>query len=223
MKLTTPGVAAYPRNMRKPCGNRAENMRKMIQQTRSVANFFHECVAEAMRAQKVQASELAASYLVSLLSELAGPRSEGKPTADPMRITLVELLLAANQAEGPAKARRFREVGDTALLSTGVCRAALLSRGMDLNYYYAVGGSAYQTAAQLHRFMRGQPLDELCEELGGKLPSLSDVLDEVMALTYEHGATGLLRLLNRYRRTGSAWVRRHLAERGFWPGNGTLH
>lgn len=184
---------------------------------RSVGGFFKECVDQVVKAQELEASELALSYLVALLSELASGEQDKEDVLDPIRTTLVELIIAAQQAQGPARAGCWRKVGDTALMSTGMYREALLSRGIPLDYYYSIGGTAYQTAAHLHRFLGSRPMDELCQELADKLPGLSDVLDEVMALTYEHGATGLVRLLYRWKRTKSSWALRHLAQRGLWP------
>ena len=190
----------------------------MIERPSGVAEFFREQLLEALEDQDVVASDLVTSYLVSLLSELASPAaSRERETWD---TPLVDLLQEAMEAEGAERARKWRTIGDTALMASGVFRGALLYRGLDIRYYHSLGSAAYRQAAVLHRILRAKPLDELCEELGAKLPSLSDVLDQVMAATYSHGDEGILTLLERWHQDRPKWLNRLLARRGVRPPKG---
>lgn len=190
----------------------------MIEQTRSAGAFFRECLARALRASRVQASELAESYLVQLLTDLADPRRQ---ILGPGRKTLVEMLAEAEQAGGANQARLLQEVGDSALLWSGVFRERLLHLGMSLSYYVSVGGSAYARAGRLHRLLRASPIDELCQELGAKFPRLSDVLDEAAALGLETTDSGLMRLIGRSRRAARPWMIRILRGSGIDPRGGS--
>ena len=141
----------------------------MIQQTRSVGEFFRACLTEALRSRRVRTSELAESYLVGLLTDLANPR---RTAFGPGHPTLVEMLVEAEAADRAERARLLREIGDCALVWSGVFRERLLHRGMSLSYYIDVGGTAYRRAGHLHRLLRASPIDSLCAELGATFPRL---------------------------------------------------
>ena len=186
----------------------------MIEPKTSMAEFFRDMVLEAIEDQNVEATELTEGYLVALLAEMATPGRHEAP--DPLSETIVELMQQAFESSGSQRAKRWRHIGDTALVATGLYRGMLLKRGMDLNYYFLMGASAYRQAATLHHFLGAQPLDELCDELGAKMVPLSDVLDQVMAMTYLHGDQGLIRLLARWKQQETSWVGRRLIKEGLW-------
>lgn len=187
----------------------------MIEGARSAAAFFRECVERALRARGVSASELVESYLVQLMTDLADPR---RHPFGPGQLTLVDMLAEAEAAEAADRARLLREIGDCALVWSGVFRESLLHRGMSLSYYVSVGGGAYLRAGHLHRALRASPIDELCLELSSKFPRLSDALDEAATLGADPSDKGLLRLLDRSRRSARPWMLRLLRKGGIDPG-----
>ncbi len=190
----------------------------VIHTSSGVAEFFRDQLLEALEDQQVDTSDLVTSYLVGLLADLA---NAGPPEARRIwNAPMVDLLQEAMAARGSERAQRWRTMGDAALVATGIFRGVLLRKGLDLHYYYAMGSAAYRQAALLHRVLRARPLDELCEELGAKLPSLADVLDQVMASSYSHGNEGLLTLLERWHQDRPKWLDRLLARRGVRPPEG---
>ena len=185
----------------------------MIEGARSVAAFFKECLERALRSRRVRTTELTESYLVQLLTDLARPRcSHGLGNR-----TLVEMLSEANEAQGADKARILREIGDNALVWSGVFRERLLHRGMSLTYYESVGQTAYHQAGHLHRVLRASPIDELCLELGEKFPGLADALEEAATLGFEATDRGLVKLIGRFQRSGRPWMRHVLIQSGVDP------
>lgn len=186
----------------------------MVETTRSVAAFFRDCLVEAMRTRRLTTSELTESYLVQLLTDLANPY---RRPFGPGRQTLVELLETAAHTQGADRARLMREVGDAALIWSGVFRESLLHRGMSLSYYESVGGGAYREAGELHRSLRASPIDELCLELGAKFAPLSDALDQAAPLGHDESNQGLMRLLGRFQRTGRPWMNQALSAHGLIP------
>lgn len=186
----------------------------MIEKSRSVAAFFRDCLDRALRSRRVRTSDLAESYLVQLLTDLADPR---RHPLGPGRKTLVEMLQAAQDATGANRARLLRELGDNALVSSGVFRERLMHQGLSLSYYTSVGESAYLSASQLHRALRSSPIDELCLELGTKFVRFADALDEAATLGNDSSDGGLVRLLGRFQRSGRPWMERKLAEGGLDP------
>jgi hypothetical protein len=192
----------------------ANREHSMIELAQSAAAFFRECLESALRRRRVSTSELVESYLVQLLTDLANPRRG--PTG-PGASTLVEMLRDAQSATGAEKARLYRELGDSALLWSGVFRERLLHRGMSLSYYESIGQSAYHSAGHLHRLLRNDPIDELCLELGAKFPGLSNALDEAATLGVDGSDAGLVKMLDRFSRAGRPWMHRALMEGGVDP------
>ena len=184
----------------------------MIDETVSISEFFREQLLEALEDQRVKTSDMATGYLLSLLEELADPSKTRMP--DLKHRTLVELMNEALEVEGGEQAQRWRNMGDAVLVATGIYRGDILRRGMDINYYFLMGTSAYRRAAALHKMTGGRPLAELCNELGIKLPRLSDVFEQVMATVSLHGDQGLLLLLDRWHQDHAGWVRRMLNRKG---------
>ncbi len=188
----------------------------MIEGARSVAAFFRDCLEQALSSRRVRTSELTESYLVQLLTDLANPRR--RPTG-PGRRTLVDMLTEAQEAQGADRARILRELGDSALVWSGVFRERLLHQGMSLSYYQSMGGNAYHHAGHLHRLMRASPIDDLCLELGAKFTRLSDALDEAATLGLETSDAGLVKLMGRFQRSGRPWMRDVLVQSGLDPGD----
>jgi len=186
----------------------------MIEGARSVAAFFRECLERALRSRRVKASELAEAYLVQLMTDLASPC---RRPFGPGKQTLVEMLRDAHEAQGADKARLYRELGDSALIWSGVFRERLLHQGMSLSYYESVGGGAYRHAGHLHRVLRASPIDDLCLELGAKFAKLSDALDEAATLGLDTNDAGLVKLLGRFQRTKQPWMRDVLILSGVDP------
>jgi hypothetical protein len=186
----------------------------MVESTRSAAAFFRDCLSQALRSRRLQASELAESYLVQLLTDITSPR---RSAYGPDRRTLVDMLREAHEARGFDKARVYREIGDSALVGSGVFRERLVYQGVSLSYYQSVGGSAYRQAGHLHRVLRVSPIDELCLELGAKFTGLADALEEAATLGVETTDVGLIRLLGRFQRAGRPWMRGILLRGGLDP------
>ena len=183
----------------------------MIERAASVGAFFREMLVQALRVRQVHPSELVESYLVQLLSDLIRP---GRQPPDTQDRTLVELLQEADRAQGHDRARRLRELGDAALVWSGVFRDRVLHRGLSLSYYTTVGRGAYRRAGHLHRALRASPIDELCLELADTFEKLSDALDEAATLGVDRSERGLLALLKRSHSLGRPWMYQLLAEEG---------
>jgi hypothetical protein len=126
---------------------------------------------------------------------------------------LALILKNALEAAGGERVRALRQLGDTSLWVSGFFSDHVDSQVVDVSYYIGMGHHAYGSLAQMPR----APSRTLYGELAAKFSRLVDVLNEMSeraALTSERG---LLRLYERFRRTGSARVARLLAEQGLMP------
>ncbi len=183
----------------------------------SVRGLFETLVAGALAATRTQASPPVVRYLVDLMGERVRvdlPQGEASG-AEP---TLAEALLEARQERGPASIPRLRALGDRALFVSGFFGESLSRSLVDIDYYGDVGRIAYgELAAILGRRLGDRSFSELYEELADRFLQLVDVLAEVSDRTCGGKAPDLLRIYERYLRTGSPRERQRLLRRGLAP------
>lgn len=177
-----------------------------LQSHRSVSEFFHEVVSEALRNQGVEASAHAEFYLVNLLAEYSHA-----PLCDqPLSLLLAE----AREAPPAERIQKLRTIGDHSLYVTGFFAESLSAKAIDSEYYIAMGGSAY---ASLSRTCNTRPWPEVYDELARRFAQLVDVLAEVAAHTRLGTSSGVLNLYEKYLRTRSGWAARKLGGMGLMP------
>jgi len=161
---------------------------------------------------------MAVADLVELLdSHLAVADRAGEWSAAGER-TLAEALLSARLQQGAARLRRLRSLGDRALFTAGFFGDSLARKVVDIDYYGDVGRAAYANLAEsLARQVRETSWTGLYAELAQRFDEFVDVLAEVGDRTRGRDAENLLRLYERYLRTGSNRDRERLLRRGYAP------
>ena len=178
---------------------------------------FAELVASALWETRVQPSQMAIAYLIELLDSrvrTAAPTPDG--AAD--EATLAEDLLSARLHAGITRLRRLRNLGDRALFIAGFFGDSLSRSVVDIDYYGDVGRAAYANLADsLARQVTEKSWPGLYLELAQRFDQFVDVLAEVGDRTRFGGSEDLLRLYERYVRTGSPRDRGRLLRRGQVP------
>lgn len=178
---------------------------------------FAELVASVLGETRVRPSPMAIAYLIELLDSrvrTAAPAAEGASD----EATLAEDLLAARLQAGVARLRRLRDLGDRALFIAGFFGDSLSRSVVDIDYYGDVGRAAYANLAEsLARQVREKAWTGLYIELSQRFDDFVDVLAEVGDRTRSGGSEDLLRLYERYLRTGSLRDRGRLLRRGQVP------
>lgn len=193
--------------------------------TRNLGSFFDEAVGTALKARQVEATEAAKRYLVSLLIDFAHPDPLAEDTLTrPFTFLLDEALKAA----GVERFNRLRTLGDGVLYTTGFFRDHIETRGISFGYVVGVGTIAYENAGAMLRHREDEAGTDIFGELARKLPRFVEVLAEVaeMALAQQaRGEKGLVKLYERWLRTGSARLAAELGARGITPtrGSGGIH
>lgn len=190
----------------------------------SMADYFRQSVDDAVRAKGVDASAAAQCYLVQLLADFARPDQElGEAMAASPTLALHEAIHAP---EGKEKFRRLRNLGDGVLYGLGFFGEHTESRGVDKGYVANVGSAAYDHAASMLRVSRagstaGHPdvLVELSRKFDRFVGVLAHVADGAMAQS-ARGAEGVVKLYERWLRTGSSALATGLADRGLVPTRG---
>lgn len=184
---------------------------------------FAELVAGALARTRVEATSLAALYLVDLLESRLRPAPPPRD-ADGSDESLAEGLLRARLDRGTARAARLRGVGDRALFVAGFFRDSLAGRAVGPGYYREAGRTAYAHLAADLAVCRPEPTwPRLFQELADRFGDFVEVLTEVGDSSRARQPAGLQGLYGRYLREGREGDRRRLLRRGHAvPAPGTL-
>jgi hypothetical protein len=180
---------------------------------RSVSEYFHDAVCEALRSQQVAAGEPTEFYLVNLLTEYSSGRTVDE---EPLALKLVH----AREAAPDEKVRALKDVGDTSLYVSGFFADSLQRKLVDVDYYIAMGKTAYAQLAGLVAASRGSAtafFREAYDELAEKFPRFVDVLHEIRSKTTIASSTNVIRLYEEWVRTGSESMEKRLRATGLIP------
>jgi hypothetical protein len=183
---------------------------RLVLRSESPTEYFRELVESAMQHQHLDAHELTSFYVVNLLTGFI--HLERSPGADdqPLGVKLVKAMQAAGMAQRDA----LRQVGDVSLFISGFFADSLSRSLVDVDYYIQLGERAYGSLAH---HGPGNSFGDVFEELSEKFAGFVDVLSEVSERTSLTSNTDLLRLYEKWQRTGSRRSGDLLAARGIVP------
>jgi len=189
----------------------------------SMSGYFQEVVSEALRSRNLEATDAASSYLVDLLCDYAHPNEQSGST---LTQPLTFLLRDALEATGAERFQRLRGLGDGVLYVAGFFGGHIDSKGIHRGYIVSVGSTAYREAAAMLRRspkVTGQGPDVL-SELADKFERFAQVLGDVADAALASNARdprAMLKLYERWLRTGSSRLAEELGARGLIPTRGT--
>jgi hypothetical protein len=173
----------------------------------SAIEYFKELVEGALEHQRLGAGELTAFYVVRLL---AGFLQE---PADRERQPLALQLAHAFESGGVQQRTELRQIGDFSLFISGFFSDSLRRQPVDIDYYISIGGIAYGTLSRSETDTFSPVFAELAEKFVGFV----DVLSEVSERTSCSSNLDLMRLYERWLKSGSPRSGRLLIERGVLP------
>ena len=107
----------------------------------------------------------------------------------------------------------LREIGDASLFISGFFSDSLRRKLVDVDYYVSIGGSAYTALSRFDADTLSPVFGELAENFVGFV----DVLSEVSERTSCTSNADLLRLYEKWLKTGSRRSGQLLVERGVVP------
>jgi hypothetical protein len=196
-------------------------MMMTIVSAQSVSHFFHEVVEDAMRLQRVEATDGATRYLVALLADYAHPDGPAGEALDrPVTLLFDEALRATDFGE---RFQRLRILGDGVLYGCGFFGDHFEARGVDPKYLQGLGTRAYGEASSMLRFRPPEAGHDLFGELADKFGTFVDVLADVADATIAMGtesSRGLVKVYERWLKTGSERLASALTSRGVVPTRG---
>ena len=180
--------------------------------------YFRELVEKAIARQRLTSSEVSAFYLVQLLDSFVRPDRAYLDAGIDYDQPLAHLLCEAIASGEARRFTLFKATGDLSLFISGFFSDSVMRKPVDFDYYVSLGGYAYGRAARLSAH---QTAAEVFEELSQKFSRFVDVLTEVSEASTLTDHTSLLRLYEKWLRTGSERTGAMLRDLGVLPGPGS--
>jgi hypothetical protein len=181
-------------------------------QDQKPAEYFKDLVESALSRQHLRANELTSYYLVDLLCRFVRP-DERIPFSDDAGEPLAIRLGRALDSGGLEQRARLRNLGDFSLFMTGFFPDSLNRRAVDVDYYVSMGEYAYGSLSR----READAIGEVFSELARKFVPFTDVLSDVSERTGIRSSVDVLRLYEKWLRTGSRRDGQRLADRGILP------
>jgi hypothetical protein len=193
-----------------PTDEEAHCMDHPLLQDQSPAEYFRDQVNAALARQHLRAGELTTYYLVNLLCRFVRP--EGLAAQDD-QVPLALRLGRALESGGVQQRERLRHLGDFSLFVSGFFSDSLQRRAVDVDYYVSMGEYAYGSLSRRD----AETLADVFRELAGKFVGFMDVLADVSERTAVSSSADVLRLYEKWLRTGSPRTGQQLVDRGIIP------
>jgi hypothetical protein len=171
--------------------------------------YFKELVETSLARQHVQAGDLTEYYLVKLLCQYVRLDSTSNVDyGEPLAVRLARAL----QTGGMEQRTRLRNLGDFSLFTAGFFSDSIKRQHIDVDYYVSMGEYAYGSLSRAEDAFR-----EVFAELSSKFVGFSDVLADISERTALTSNNDVLRIYEKWLRTGSHRDSQKLIERGIVP------
>jgi hypothetical protein len=182
-------------------------MSQTVFQRESAVEYFKDLVDRALTHQGVATQELTSYYVVQLLASfLQQPENFDD---GPLSVRLGQAL----ESGGMRQRASLKQIGDLSLFIAGFFSESLNRKMVDVDYYATIGGRAYHALSRVET----DTFSPVFAELGSKFVDFVDVLSEVSERTSCATNADLLRLYEKWIKTGSRRSGQLLVERGVVP------
>jgi hypothetical protein len=172
----------------------------------SSKDYFTELVESALEKRAVKTQPSIKSYLINLL-EFYVPVTN----FDDQSKTLAETYLSATQLEYHEKVEKLQRLADRSLYVSGFFGDSLNRKIIDVDYYMEIGESAY---AALAVTVREDLKATIFKTFSRRFSDFVDVLTVVSQQSFIKGDESVLRLYEKYLKTGSELAKEKLIEVG---------
>jgi hypothetical protein len=188
-------------------------MARQLLSEQTTTEYFKELVEEALTERHLQAGDLTEYYLVNLLCQYVRPEGgvDHQEHGQPLAFRLGRAL----DSGGPEQRARLRRLGDFSLFMSGFFSDSFRRSLVDVDYYKAMGEYAYASLSRSEH----DTFAEVFGELSSKFVGFMDVLSHISERTTASSSSGtdILRLYEKWLRTGSARDSQRLVDRGLLP------
>ncbi len=185
----------------------------------SSRDFFKEAVRDAFTRRRIRTPIVVEDYLVQVLEQYVVAdrfhedeyvdETSGKKTG-----TLAETLLTAVQSDHPTKIELLKKLGDRTLYVCGFFGDSFQRKIIDLDYCVDMGETAYRLLAGSVKEDRGARIYSIC---ANRFIEFVDVLNYISEKSQLQSAKNVLRIYDRYLKTGSELAREKLQDMGIVP------
>ena len=176
--------------------------------------YFRKAVEEAFIESRVSTNPYVKTYLVDVLKHYLFVEnlydtkdSSGKKT----RKTLAESLLHANQLKSRERFDLLKKLGDSSLYISGFFSDSFQRKIIDVDYYVDVGRMAFDSLSQ---DVEEDTFSRLYQQISSQFLQLVDVLARISQKSKMMDEENILRMMDVYSKTGSAFIEETLVEKG---------
>jgi hypothetical protein len=179
------------------------------------AEHFSEVVKEACQNRQIKTGLSVEVYLVQLLQYYLDSKNLYQPlqqdSNEKAPETFAEMYLQAINSENTKRKELMRIVADKSLYLTGFFADSLHRKTVDIEYYADIGAAAY---SNLHTWTRDDSLANVYKTFSTRFMDFVEVLNYISEKSQVQADQNVLRLYDRYLRTGSELAREKLTELG---------
>lgn len=200
-------------------------MSEHVLTSRSVQDFFDGALRSALDKQGIEATPDTVQYVVQVLCAFSRTDRLYEQTEHGYGLRPLALLYAdaAFSTDPATRYHSLQRLGDVALFIAGLFSHSLSRKLVDVDYYVAMGGSAYGALcsgrASLPRAAAHAPV---FGELSRKFAEFVDALAEVGKDANFNNDSDLLRSYELWLRTGSRRAAQQLRRAGIEPSNSNV-
>lgn len=181
----------------------------------SPRQHFTELVEAGFARLRIQTYPAVQSYLVDLLEHYLDTRNlypeETDESGKSRPLTMAEMWLTAGGLTLPERTDMLKRMGDRALYISGFFSESLQRKIVDVDYYAEMGGAAYASLADC---VREDTAAQVYRVFSSRFLEFADVLAFISQRSFVQSDENLLRLYEKYLRTGSEVAREALIEKG---------
>lgn len=173
------------------------------------SEFFKERVRVALTNNNMTIDNDVEFYLVTLLCNFIQPQQalDLRELDTPLALFLKEALESSDSHEQLA---RFKVLGDLSLYVSGYFQESFNRKTIDIDYYIAIGSTAYRKVATLSA-------QSLYRKLATSFPQLIEVVAEVAMIPGQNKPVDILATYDRWTRSHSKRLLKVLQELGIDP------
>ena len=182
----------------------------------SPEQHFAELLKEACEYRKFKILPASETYILNMLNYYIDSRNLYSPLINDESMerppdTFAELYLTALNAEEPKNRTYMKILADKALYLSGFFGDSLQKKSVDIDYYMGIGASAYSNLAA---WTKEETTAAVYSTFSKKFIDYADLLSYISDKSALQSEQNILKLYERYVKTGSDLARDKLAELG---------
>lgn len=171
-------------------------------------DYFAELVEQGFHKKQFRPPTPVQDYLINLLEHYMDARNLHEENT-----TLAETYLRAMDPNVPDRFDILKRLGDRTLYISGFFGDSLNRSLVDIDYYAGLGSGAYGNLAEISH----EEFSPVYRTFSRNFLDFVDVLTYISQKSFVQNDEGILRLYDRYLKTGSEMARDRLVEMGVIP------